>query len=112
MKKIAIFLSAASLLAGCGDNGRDGLATGTFDAVELIVSNEVPGKIVRLDVSEGDAISDGQLIGLMDTVQLDLQMRALLKNIDAMYSQRPDNCFLYTSPSLRDLSKYRMPASA
>ena len=77
-------------MAGCGDNGRDGLATGTFDAVELIVSNEVPGKIVRLDVSEGDAISDGQLIGLMDTVQLDLQMRALLKNIDAMYSQRTD----------------------
>lgn len=80
---------ALLILAGC--TGKDGAAdaTGTFQATELIVSAEVPGRIIRLDAEEGARLTEGETIGLIDTVQLYLQKRQLMDNILAVRASRP-----------------------
>lgn len=90
MKKAIIIAAAGMLALSCGGNGMTGDAMGTFDAAEVIVSGEVPGRIVEFNVSEGDVLEKGQVAGLIDTLQLTLQKRQLLSNIAAIKSSRPD----------------------
>ena len=78
------------LLASCSDGLGDYDATGTFDADEVLVSSEVSGAILRLDVSEGDQLKQGQVVGLIDSVQLFLQKQQLEANIKALEASRPD----------------------
>lgn len=76
MKK-TLFLVLAALLAGCGNDKKDYDATGTFEATEVTVSAEQTGKLLRLDLDEGDKVARGQQVGLIDTVQLYLKARQL-----------------------------------
>lgn len=89
-KTWASLLGAAVLLASCSDGLGDYDATGTFDADEVLVSSEVSGAILRLDVSEGDQLKQGQVVGLIDSVQLFLQKQQLEANIKALEASRPD----------------------
>lgn len=65
----ALALSVAACTAG--DDGSD--AFGNFEATEVLVSAEVPGRLVRLAVREGDAVEAGVEVGLVDTLQLSLR---------------------------------------
>lgn len=81
------------LVAGCagGDDRSD--AYGNFEATEVLVSAEASGRLVRLDVREGDRVEAGTEVGLVDTVQLALRIdqiraqrravRARLAGVDA-----------------------------
>lgn len=89
-KTWASLLGAAVLLASCSDGLGDYDATGTFDADEVLVSSEVSGAILRFDVSEGDQLKQGQVVGLIDSVQLFLQKQQLEANIKALEASRPD----------------------
>jgi len=60
-------------------NGAD--AYGNFEAREFIVSSEANGKILHLDVEEGQTLKEGQLIALIDTFPLHLQKQHLLASI-------------------------------
>lgn len=65
-------------------------ATGTFEAIEIIVSSEANGKLFYLNAEEGTRLIQGAEVGLVDTVQLflkKLQLRASMKSVD---NQRPD----------------------
>ncbi|MDR0419539.1 MAG: HlyD family efflux transporter periplasmic adaptor subunit [Prevotellaceae bacterium] len=87
MKKIIIpilFLAIA-----CSSNRSDYNATGTFDATEVVVSSEVAGAIIELNVSEGAKLKKGEVVGLIDTLQLHLQKQQLLKNIQVVEVGRP-----------------------
>ncbi len=90
MKRIAIIAAAGLAALSCGGGGMKGDAMGTFDAAEVIVSCEVPGRIVEFGISEGDVLEKGQSAGLIDTVQLALQKRQLLSSIEALKNSRPD----------------------
>ena len=62
MKKIffkSIILRGGFLLlsfAACKDKAAKFDASGTFEATEIIVSAEATGKILSLDIKEGDAV--------------------------------------------------------
>lgn len=90
MKRTLLIVAAAVAFAGCKNKEGVFFASGTFDATEVILSGEVPGKLVEFGVSEGDALEAGQVVALIDTVQIHLQKLALLKNIDAIRTQQPD----------------------
>ena len=89
MKYIQWIIGCSLLFAGCG-NREHFDATGTFEATEVIVSSEGAGRILSFDVEEGSLIEAGQVVGVIDTVQLYLSKLQLGKNRSSVESSRPD----------------------
>jgi HlyD family secretion protein len=65
-------------------------AYGNFEADELIVSAEGNGRILQLDVEEGQRLKAGTLVGLIDTVALQLKKQQLLASIQAIGGKTQD----------------------
>ena len=68
-----LFLLTLLLSWGCKDHSSDYSAQGIFEADEIVVSAVTSGELLRLDVSEGDQLEEGQVVGLIDTTFLALQ---------------------------------------
>ena len=69
-------LVAAALLAACRDTNQPD-AYGNFETTEVVVSAETSGQLLWFKADEGQALSSGQLVGVIDTTQLALQQRQL-----------------------------------
>ncbi len=89
MKRTILYAAAILLLVSCGDK-QDYDATGTFEATEITVSAEATGKLLRMDAEEGSAVSEGQVLGVIDTTTLVLQREVIRKQQAAMLATRPD----------------------
>lgn len=85
-----ILLSAVMVLSACSKGGDDYDASGMFEATEVIVSAEQTGRLMYFDIDEGDRLTAGRQVGLIDTVQLQLRAMQLGAAKDAYASQRPD----------------------
>ena len=79
----------AMLVTACAEK-TDFDAQGTFEATEITVSAETPGRILALDIEDGECVAIDQHIGLIDTTQLHLQRLGLLRQYDATLNSRPD----------------------
>lgn len=91
MKKImTLTLVAATMLTACNNDKKDYDATGTFEATEVTVSAEENGRLMTFNLTEGDNITLGQQVGLIDTVQLTLKARQLGASAQSIANQRPD----------------------
>lgn len=89
--KALLILSVLSLTAlSCGSDSEMHDASGTFEATEIIVSSEVGGKILELNISEGDSVEGGAVVGQIDTIQLYLKKRQLLVTVRALEARRPE----------------------
>ena len=76
MKKSLNLIAMAVLITACNKTP-DYDATGIFEATTVTVSSETTGKILSLDISEGDSIRNGQTIAVIDTTMLVLQQKQL-----------------------------------
>ena len=86
---ISIFFFALLIVSCKNENGmRD--ASGTFEAIETIVSAEANGKILELNIEEGNLIKQDQQVGYIDSLQLHLTRLQLMQNRKAILSGRPD----------------------
>lgn len=83
-------LLVSLLLFSCGDGSEAYDATGSFEATEIIVSSQANGRILALDVEEGDQLRAGQAVGQIDSLQLYLQKMGLLSNVEGVRAQQPD----------------------
>ncbi len=84
-----MIFAVAVALSACNSNmAYDG--EGTFESTEIIVSAEAMGKIMSFDVLEGDVVAEGQVLGCIDTTQLNLTRLQLVKNADALQKGKPD----------------------
>lgn len=72
MKKTVIIPLTAIMLASCHSTP-DYDATGIFEATTVTVSSETSGKILSLNISEGDSFAAGQNVATIDTALLVLQ---------------------------------------
>jgi HlyD family secretion protein len=79
-----------TLFAACSNGNSDNDATGNFEADEIIVSAEATGRVIKLDIEEGQVLQAGQNVGFIDTTQLWLKKRQLQYSIDAVLARRPD----------------------
>lgn len=83
---LSVIIFAVTLaFVSCSGNGNGNFATGTFEATEVIVSSEANGRLVSFDIDEGDSISSGIVLGVIDTTQLylkKLQMEASLNSLE------------------------------
>jgi HlyD family secretion protein len=77
------------LFAACKEKNQFD-ASGTFEAIEVIVSSEANGKLMQFDILEGQNVSAGQLVGYVDSIQLYLHKRQLLANVTAILVTKPD----------------------
>jgi HlyD family secretion protein len=78
MKRAIVFLMFSSLIvSSCSDNDDKSDAYGNFEAVEITVSAEANGKLLEFNVEEGQTIDEGEIIGYIDTVQLNLKIQQL-----------------------------------
>ena len=90
MNKLTLITIMTMALISC-KNGKDEYdASGTFEAIETIVSAEANGVIGQLDIEEGLLIEKGKMIGYIDSTQLFLKRKQLLAQIKALLSKRPD----------------------
>jgi HlyD family secretion protein len=86
------FIAAIALLAlhGCRTESTEGDASGTFEATEIIVSSEVNGKVLALDLVEGQTLTRGQAVGMIDSTTLYLNKLQLLQSQKAVLAGRQD----------------------
>lgn len=81
--------AAVTILAGCrNDIAFD--ACGQIDAEQVTVSAEASGRILSLNVREGDVLNAGQMVGAVDSVQTSLQIRELEQRRDGARSRLID----------------------
>lgn len=58
------------VLAACGNKEKEYDATGTFEATEVTVSAKVTGELKTFDISEGQTVEQGAVVGSIDAYQL------------------------------------------
>lgn len=91
MKKSIIHIACiAALSFSCSKDDLLSDASGSFEAVETIISAETSGKILSLTVEEGEQLRAGQVIGAVDSTQLYLTRLQLAQNRKAILSGRPN----------------------
>lgn len=92
MKKIFLITSSVVFLigAGCQGNGNSSDASGTFEADETIVSSELSGKILSLNVEEGALLTKDSVIGTIDAVHVSLQQEQVEASIRALNEKTAD----------------------
>ncbi|NQX56201.1 HlyD family efflux transporter periplasmic adaptor subunit [Pedobacter panaciterrae] len=90
MKKIAFAITTALFLMSCGQKEQVYDASGTFEAVETIVSAEATGTIKTLNLAEGQVLKAGETIGYIDTTQLYLKKKQLRAQINVVLGKKPD----------------------
>ncbi len=84
MSRLFYITSAILLFVSCksGDTGFD--ATGTFESDEVIVSAEQNGQLLQFNVNEGDNLTNGQVVGYIDSTNLILQRAQVTANIHSL----------------------------
>lgn len=80
-KQIFYVATAAALLAlgSCTDRSREFDACGQIEATEVVVSAEANGRIIALQLTEGDKLTAGEVVGVIDSVQTYLQKEELVR---------------------------------
>ncbi len=85
-----IAFTCCTLAVSCGKKDKDFDATGFFEAVEITVSAEANGRIMTMDITEGQQLSAGQTVGCIDSLQLHYTKLQLENNIIALRNNLPD----------------------
>ncbi len=91
MNKILTAIAGACLCVLPSCQNRDEYdASGNFEATEITISAETAGKILNFDIEEGDSVSPGQTVAMLDSTQFVLQRRQLECQLAASDANRPD----------------------
>ena len=77
MRIVVSLLVALTVLCSCRDKNEPD-AYGNFETTEVVVSAETSGQLLSFKADEGQKLTAGQLVGVIDTTQLALQQRQLL----------------------------------
>jgi HlyD family secretion protein len=93
MKKfnpLLIVLIALITYSACKTEAKKFDASGTFEADEIIVSAEATGKILELNITEGDTLTKGKIIGKIDPLSIELQKEQVEASMTALTQKSND----------------------
>ncbi|MBU2652361.1 MAG: HlyD family efflux transporter periplasmic adaptor subunit [Bacteroidetes bacterium] len=82
-----LIIASSVMLWSCNGNNDLSDAYGNFEAVEVIVSSMAQGTILKMDISEGQLLQEGQLIGWIDTTDLVLRKEQLQRQRSSISSR-------------------------
>jgi HlyD family secretion protein len=88
--KSIVILILLSLLFACNNNGSKADAYGNFETDELTISSEGSGKIIWLNVVEGESVDSGMVVGIIDTTQIALKRKQVEAQMRAVLSRLPN----------------------
>ncbi|MBI9033455.1 MAG: HlyD family efflux transporter periplasmic adaptor subunit [Bacteroidales bacterium] len=83
-----LIIITAFILGSCSSNQETSDAYGNFETEEIIVSSEAAGKLLEFSAQEGDMISQGQILGWVDTLFPALNIRQLEVQKTAVLSKK------------------------
>ena len=84
MRTIHLLFLLTLLLTACQETAERADAYGHFEATETLVSAEANGKLLLFDVEEGKKLGLGEVVGLIDTMPLHLQLQQVKARITAL----------------------------
>ena len=91
MKKLLVTIIILSAgFTSCKNNGNKFDASGTFEAEEVIVSSEIPGKLLSFTVKDGSLLGKDSVVGLVDAANLSLQKEQIEASISALNQKTAD----------------------
>lgn len=77
MKKIITLASMTLIMVACGNKEKEFDATGTFEATEVTISAKSTGELKLFNVTEGEEVENGNVVGRIDAYQLQLKKEQL-----------------------------------
>lgn len=87
--KLQYFFALALIgLISCNGNNDQADAYGNFETEEVIVSSEMAGKLINFEIELGDQIHKGQVLAVIDTTQLSLQIKQLVAQKKAVATKK------------------------
>ena len=88
MKKTGLpLITLMIIFSACGNENDASDAYGNFESIPVMVAAESAGKIVSLELEEGQKLEPGQVLGVIDTMQLHLKLEQLDASIRAVNSR-------------------------
>lgn len=87
---IAYVVLGAVFGTSCKSKQQTADASGSFEAVETIISAEAMGTLKAFNVEEGQILTAGQYIGYIDSVQLYLKKLQLRSQVKALLVRKPN----------------------
>lgn len=88
MNKLVLIVLALSIMSACKNDQEQSDAYGNFEAVETIVSAEAAGKLLKMEVRQGDHMEAGQLIAQIDTTELILKREQTKAQLSASETKK------------------------
>lgn len=85
MKRRYIFIALVLVmfLCHCGGSGKNAPLTGLIDATEIDVASKIPGRIKALAVQEGDAVTEGQELLTIESLEINAKVDQVNALVDA-----------------------------
>jgi HlyD family secretion protein len=90
IQRILCVVAVTAVFTGCEPRNGQSDAFGTFEADEVIVSSEVSGKILSLNIEEGSLLKKDSVVGVIDSVPILLQKAQMLATIAALKRKTMD----------------------
>ena len=90
IKSILANAVAASILASCNSTQLKHDAAGIFEVDETIVSSEEGGKILQLNINEGDVLKKDSVVAIIDALPVELQQLQVEATIHALNEKTVD----------------------
>lgn len=87
MKTFIKIILVSIVLSSCNKNNENADAYGNFETTEVTVSSEANGKIEFLNIEEGNEIKKGEVVALIDTLQLHFNKEQLKASIATVQSK-------------------------
>jgi HlyD family secretion protein len=83
-----IFALAMTFLFSCREKEEQSDAFGNFETEETIISSEMAGKLIQFSLELGDQVHSGDLLAIVDTNQVSLQIKQLLAQLQSVATKR------------------------
>jgi HlyD family secretion protein len=88
MRKLQIIALSVLVLGACKNGAQKSDAYGNFEVTETIVSSESAGKLLAMEVKQGDKIETGKLIASIDSTELLLKKQQTLAQLSASETKK------------------------
>jgi HlyD family secretion protein len=88
--QLILLTSFVFAISSCSKKEDQADAYGNFETDELTVSAESTGKLILFNAREGEELEAGEIVAMVDTIQLFLKKRQLESTIEAITKKLPN----------------------